>query len=52
MIERVRRLQPEARINGVTVQRMARNRRGREVYVGMVTDRPSAPSSSSAPAAP
>ncbi|MEO3689946.1 bifunctional acetate--CoA ligase family protein/GNAT family N-acetyltransferase [Roseateles paludis] len=38
MIERVRRLQPDARINGVTVQRMARNRRGREVYVGMVTD--------------
>ena len=29
MVERVRRLQPQARINGVTVQRMASARRGR-----------------------
>ncbi len=40
MVERVRRLQPNARINGVTVQKMARNRRGREVYIGVVTDDP------------
>ena len=43
MVERVGRLQPKARINGVTVQRMARNRRGREIYVGLVTDDPFGP---------
>ncbi len=43
MIERVKRLQPEARINGVTVQKMARTRRGREIYIGMVTDEPFGP---------
>jgi len=43
MIERVRRLQPQARINGVTVQKMARTRRGREIYIGMVTDFPFGP---------
>jgi acetyltransferase len=41
MMQRVKRLQPEARINGITVQRMARTRGGRagqEVCVGLVTD--------------
>ncbi|SCX65468.1 bifunctional acetate--CoA ligase family protein/GNAT family N-acetyltransferase [Variovorax sp. EL159] len=43
MMERVTRLAPEARINGVTVQKMVRARRGREIYVGMVTDQPFGP---------
>ncbi|MEJ6001991.1 bifunctional acetate--CoA ligase family protein/GNAT family N-acetyltransferase [Paucibacter soli] len=43
MVERVARLQPQARINGVTVQKMARARRGREIYVGLVTDDPFGP---------
>jgi len=38
MVARVKALQPQARINGVTVQKMARARRGREVCVGLVTD--------------
>jgi len=38
MVARMKRLQPQARINGVTVQKMARARRGREVCVGLVTD--------------
>jgi acetyltransferase len=43
MVERVQRLHPEARINGVTVQKMAGARRGREIYVGLVTDDPFGP---------
>ncbi len=43
MMERVARLAPQARINGVTVQRMAGARRGREVCIGMVTDQPFGP---------
>ena len=43
MSERVARLAPNARINGVTVQKMARARRGREVSVGVVTDDPFGP---------
>jgi acetyltransferase len=43
MMEHVRRVQPDARINGVTVQRMARSRRGREVYIGLTTDVPFGP---------
>jgi acetyltransferase len=43
MVERVKRLQPAARINGVTVQKMALARRGREIYVGVVTDDPFGP---------
>ena len=35
--------QPGARINGVTVQRMARARRAREIYIGLVTDEPFGP---------
>ncbi|WP_342620963.1 bifunctional acetate--CoA ligase family protein/GNAT family N-acetyltransferase [Rhodoferax sp. GW822-FHT02A01] len=43
MVERVRRIMPQARINGVTVQKMAHARRGREIYVGLVTDDPFGP---------
>jgi acetyltransferase len=43
MVERVSRLMPNARINGVTVQRMASASRGREVSVGVVTDDPFGP---------
>ena len=43
MVERVRRLMPDARINGVTVQKMARAHRGREIHVGLVTDKPFGP---------
>ncbi|MCX8517202.1 MAG: GNAT family N-acetyltransferase, partial [Rhodoferax sp.] len=43
MVERVKRLQPQARINGVTVQKMAYARRGREVHVGLVNDQPFGP---------
>lgn len=43
MMERVSHLQPKARINGVTVQQMARARRGREIYIGVVTDDPFGP---------
>jgi acetyltransferase len=43
MVERVARLQPNARINGVTVQKMAPARRGREVCIGVVTDEPFGP---------
>ena len=43
MVERVAALQPQARINGVTVQKMAPARRGREIYIGVVTDHPFGP---------
>lgn len=43
MMRTVARLQPDARIHGVTVQKMAAARRGREVFVGMVTDDPFGP---------
>jgi acetyltransferase len=43
MLQRVTRLLPEARINGVTVQNMAGHRRGREIYIGLVTDDPFGP---------
>lgn len=43
MVERVRGQLPHALINGVTVQRMATARRGREVSVGVVTDDPFGP---------
>jgi acetyltransferase len=43
MVERVARVMPTARINGVTVQKMARARRGREVSIGVVTDDPFGP---------
>ncbi len=43
MVQTVARLQPQARINGVTVQNMASAKRGREIYVGLVTDDPFGP---------
>ncbi|PWW46238.1 acetyltransferase [Melaminivora alkalimesophila] len=43
MVQRVARLQPGARINGVTVQPMVRARRGREINIGVVTDDPFGP---------
>lgn len=38
MLDAVHRAQPDARVNGVTVQPMAGLRRGREVCVGVTTD--------------
>ncbi|KLR56642.1 bifunctional acetate--CoA ligase family protein/GNAT family N-acetyltransferase [Diaphorobacter sp. J5-51] len=43
MVQRVARVQPGARINGVTVQKMARGRRGRETCIGLVSDEPFGP---------
>jgi acetyltransferase len=43
MMQTVAQLQPKARINGVTVQNMANAKRGREIYVGLVTDDPFGP---------
>ncbi len=43
MMQTVTKLQPDARINGVTVQNMSNQKRGREIYVGMVTDDPFGP---------
>ncbi len=43
MMQTVARLQPEARIHGVTVQNMSSQNRGREVCVGLVTDQPFGP---------
>ena len=42
-MQAVKRNQPNARINGVTIQNMARHRRGREIYIGLVTDDPFGP---------
>ncbi len=43
MIDRVRLQMPEATIHGVTVQKMARAQRGREVCIGLVRDDPFGP---------
>jgi acetyltransferase len=43
MVQTVARLQPAARINGVTVQNMAHASRGREICIGLVTDDPFGP---------
>lgn len=43
MIQTVGRLKPDARINGVTIQKMAGDRRGRELYIGLKTDDPFGP---------
>ena len=43
MVQLVARQLPGARINGVTVQNMARHKRGREVCIGLVTDDPFGP---------
>lgn len=43
MMEAVRAQRPEARINGLTVQAMARVQHGRELYIGVKTDEPFGP---------
>ncbi|MEO6855597.1 MAG: bifunctional acetate--CoA ligase family protein/GNAT family N-acetyltransferase [Rhodoferax sp.] len=43
MVALVARQMPQARIHGVTVQNMARHKRGREIYIGLVTDDPFGP---------
>ncbi|MDR2852986.1 MAG: bifunctional acetate--CoA ligase family protein/GNAT family N-acetyltransferase [Burkholderiaceae bacterium] len=43
MMETVRKRQPEARLNGITIQAMARSRHGREIYIGIKTDEPFGP---------
>jgi len=43
MMQVVSKAMPNARINGVTVQNMSNQRRGREVCVGLVTDEPFGP---------
>ncbi len=43
MILAVGKHKPQARINGVTIQKMARSQRGRELYIGLVTDDPFGP---------
>ena len=43
MMQRVKRIKPDARINGITVQNMARSRRGREICIGLVSDDPFGP---------
>jgi acetyltransferase len=43
MMQVVSKAMPNARINGVTVQNMSSQRRGREVCVGLVTDEPFGP---------
>jgi acetyltransferase len=43
MMATVRRLKPDARLNGVTIQKMSGKKRGRELYIGMVTDQPFGP---------
>ena len=43
MIQAVAKLQPGAKINGVTIQKMAQSKRGREIYIGLVTDDPFGP---------
>lgn len=43
MVQAVKKLQPQAHIHGVTVQNMAAAKRGREIFIGMVTDDPFGP---------
>ena len=43
MVALVARQMPQARIHGVTVQNMAHHKRGREIYIGLVTDDPFGP---------
>ena len=43
MIQAVAKLQPGAMINGVTIQKMAQSKRGRELCIGLVTDDPFGP---------
>jgi acetyltransferase len=43
MVQAVAACSPSARINGVTIQNMSSQRRGREVNIGLVTDDPFGP---------
>lgn len=43
ILTNVARARPDARINGITVQTMAKMRSGRELYIGVVTDDPFGP---------
>ncbi len=43
MLESVARLAPEARVQGVSVQKMCAKKRGRELYIGVLTDHPFGP---------
>ena len=43
MLQKVKVAAPAARINGITIQPMSGQRRGREVYIGMTTDDPFGP---------
>ena len=43
MLAAVKRAQPAARINGVTIQPMSGKRHGREIYIGLSTDDPFGP---------
>ena len=43
LMESVSKAQPHARILGVTVQKMIRKKRGREIYIGVQTDKPFGP---------
>jgi acetyltransferase len=43
MLAAVKRAQPTARINGVTIQPMSGLRHGREIYIGLTTDEPVRP---------
>jgi acetyltransferase len=43
LMESVSKAQPNARILGVTVQKMIRKKRGREIYIGVQTDKPFGP---------
>lgn len=43
MLDSVSKKMPQAQINGVSVQRMARHTHGRELYIGVVTDEPFGP---------
>ena len=43
LLQAVARQQPSARVNGVTIQKMVRSRRGRELYIGLKTDDPFGP---------
>lgn len=43
MTQTVSHLIPNAKINGITVQKMVRNKRGREIYIGLVNEEPFGP---------
>ncbi|QWD59523.1 bifunctional acetate--CoA ligase family protein/GNAT family N-acetyltransferase [Polynucleobacter sp. MWH-UH35A] len=43
MTQTVSHLLPDAKINGITVQKMVRNKRGREIYIGLVNEEPFGP---------